>query len=411
MTFEYKLSDDVAKADDPISYNVLSKRNRIYDAMKNFYMQSQNNGVYAENILRITLDGVNLNHLYKNHPHVDIAIPTIAKTVEGVTQPNEIISVKSSITKNTTLAKVLSDTKSIKLESVFSYVVFASSNYELKYEKEFYVAKSLYNLGFSLIKKDSKNSSVSEIGENKDYKAVLNTTLYYLLLKNNEGEKENYINDIIEISNSEPGSNYSLTHGSYSSYRIGVLRRISRLDAPISLGAVYLRGEKNDLACYIHKTNPIPLGRYWEDIVSIWLTGKNDKSFFDFKSEKYLDFGLVKKLYNIEGREFPVKIKISIDGFVPKKSDYSGKTEDEKVEIRKQQAENKTAKLYAATKLQYADFKGKDKEINDFFLKSIDVLEKQPSLITNFNQFINNLEQSKLESSTYKRILTFNQLK
>lgn len=411
MIINCKLSNNLPEAKDQISYNILSKKNKIYDSIRNFYMQSQNNGVYAENILRISLDGVNLNHLYKNHPHVDIAIPPIAKVVDGITIPNEIISVKSSIAKNTTLAAVLRDTKSIKLESVFSYVVFASSNFELNYEKEFYGAKSLYSLGFGLIKKESKIEEVKYIGENRDYKAVLNTTLYYLMYKNREGEKSNFIKDIIKISNSKPDENYQLTYGTYYSYRIGVLRRISRLDAPISLGAVYLKGEGSNITCYIHKTHPIPLGRYWEEIISIWLTGKNDKSFFDFKSEKYLDFGLVKKLYNIQGREFPIQIRISLDGFEPKKSDYSDKSEEEKVEARKKQAENRTSKLYAATKLQYADFKGKDKEINDFFIKSIDVLEKRPSLITTFNQFINNLEDPKLESWTYKRILTFSQLK
>lgn len=395
MILRYKLSSDLSEATDSVGHNVLSKKNRLYDAMNSFYMQSQNNGVYAENILRIALDGVNLNHLYKNHPHVDLAI---VEPIEGVTVKNEIISVKSSIAKNPTLASVLRDTKSIKLESVFSYVIFASSNYDLSYEKEFLAAKALYNLGFGLIKKDSKNPLVSEIGDNADYKAVLNTTIYYLLFKNKEGEKDNYINDIIAISNGQEGENYELTYGRYFTYRVGVLRRISILDAPISLGAVYLRKDNDDLTCYIHKTNSIPLGRYWEDIVSIWLKGKNDRSFFDFKSDKYLDYGLVKKLYNIETRDFPIQIKISIDGFIPKKADYSGKTEQEKIEIRKQQAENKTSKLYTATKLQYADFKGKDKEINDFFLKSIDMLEKRPSLITTFNQFINSVETpAKLE--------------
>ena len=304
MILKYKLSDDLSEAKDSIEYNVLSKKNKIYDSIKNFYMQSQNNGIYAENILRITLDGVNLNHLYKNHPHVDIAIPSTAKIVEGVTQKNEIVSVKSSIAKNPTLSTVLTDTKSIKLESVFSYLVFASSNFQLNYEKEFYGAKALYNLAFGLIKKTSKSPFVEEIGDNKDYKAVLNTTLYYLLMKNKEGEKDNFIKDIITISNSASGSNYALTYGNYNSYRVGVLRKISYLDAPISLGAVYLKSSDDDLTCYIHKTHPVPLKRYWEEIVSIWLkpNDKSDKSFFDYSAEKYLSFKHIKKLYNIEGR-------------------------------------------------------------------------------------------------------------
>ena len=302
MILKYKLSEDISKTNDTIGINVLSQKKRLYEVMKNFFMQSQNNGVYAENILRIALDGVNLNHLFKNHPHVDIAIK---RPIPGVTEKNEIISVKSSIAKNPTLARVLGDTKSIKLESVFSYVVFSSTNFKLDYEKEYLAAKALYNLGLKLIKQTGTLSDDgSEItGDNKDYKAVLNTTLYYLFYQNKEGQKENFINDVITISNSTADSNYKLTHGNYSSYRIGVLRRIATLDAPISLGAVYLKNDDDDLTCYIHKTNSIPLSRYWEDIVSIWLKGKGEKSFFDFSSEKYLDYGLVKKLFKIDTRD------------------------------------------------------------------------------------------------------------
>lgn len=413
MILEYKLSAPNANKSDAISKNVFNKRDRLYDVMKNFYMQSQNNGVYAENILRIVLDGVNLNHLFKNHPHVDIAIPSIATTVPGITQPNEIISVKSSVTTNTDLKALLRDTKSIKLESVFSYIVFASGNFELNYEKEHHPAKTLYNLGFGLIKKSSKLDSVEAVGDNKDYKAVLNTTLYYLLHKNKEEEKVNFINDIITISNGDPKIGYELTYGTYNSYRIGVLRRISYLDSPISLGAVYLSDEDGDLTCHIHKTNPIPLSRYWEEIVKLWLEGTNGRSFFDYDATKYLDYKKVKKLYNITSKEeFPIEIKISIGDYHPKKSDYTGKSEREKVDIRKQRAENKTNKLYVATKFQYADFKGREKDINDVFIKAIDVLEENPSLITSFATFVNSKEAELSDSKvTESKIFRWSEFK
>ena len=414
MILEYKLSAPSTDKSDVISKSVFSKRDRLYDVMKNFYMQSQNNGVYAENILRIVLDGVNLNHLFKNHPHVDIAIPSIARTVPGVTQPNEIISVKSSVTTNTNLNTLLRDTKSIKLESVFSYIVFASGNFELKYEKEHHPAKALYNLGFGLIKKSSKVASVEAVGDNKDYKAVLNTTLYYLLHKNKEEEKVNFINDIITISNGDPKVGYELTYGTYNSYRIGVLRRISYLDSPISLGAVYLSEDGDDLTCHIHKTNPIPLSRYWEEIVKLWLEkDTNDRSFFDYDATKYLDYAKVKKLYNIPtGENFPIEIKISIGGYQPKKTDYTGKSEREKVDIRKQRAENKTNKLYVATKFQYADFKGREKDVNDVFIKAIDLLEEDPTLITSFATFVNSKEGELTDTKVVEsRIFRWSQFK
>jgi hypothetical protein len=64
----------------------------------------------------------------------------------------------------------------------------------------------------------------------------------------------------------------------------------------------------------------------------------------------------------------------------------------EKIEIAKQRAEKRTNKLYVSTKFKDADFGDKDKEVNQFFLKSIDIMEQDPNLVTKFNNFVLALE-------------------
>lgn len=368
----YKLSDK-PKSDDIISTNIFKRRDKIYYNIRNFFTQTLNNGVFAENILRLTLDGVNLNHLSKNHPHVDIAI---VNEIPNFARRNEIISVKSSISKKPSLAQLISHTKSIKLFSMFSYVLFANSNYELNFEKDFFRSKELLESGIETLKDL----------DNKDWKSLVNVTMFYLMKKNKQQYVDNYYEDILKIGSGE----YDLTFGNYNTaYRIPVLRRLVHLDAPISLGAIYLKEEKGDVVCHIHKTNPIKLNKYWEKLVDIWL----DQEFFGKEDVKYLNLKLVKELFGIDdGDSFPIEFQISIGTYSPEKPDFADKTERERVEIAKAKSQQRTNKLYVATKFKDANFKDKEEDVNKFFTKSIDILEEDPKLIKKFNNFIDLIE-------------------
>ncbi len=368
----YKLSDDVISG-DIISNNIRRRREKLYYNIKNFSAQKTNDGINAENILRLVLDGVNLNHLSKNHPHVDIAI---VNPIEGFAQKNEIISVKSTIKSKSSnfLQSLISDTKSIKLESMFSYIIFANSNYELNYERMFFSPKKLLT---DSIRKLKSNGS-------KNFKEAVNLVAYYVMFKNQSGEEVNFEKDLSLIST----DNFDLTYGKYTFYRMQVLRRLVYLDNPISLGAVYLeRG--NDLTCVIKKTNPIKLNKYWERLVDIWL----DEGFFSFDSIKYLSLPLVKDLFNISQKDdFPIEVKISLGNYSPETQDFSGLSDREKIEIAKNRAEKRTNKLYVATKFKDASFGEEEEEVNKFFLKSIDMIEDNPKIVKKFNNFVSTLE-------------------
>jgi len=370
-TKHYKLSDEVISG-DIISSNIIRRKEKLYHNIKNFSSQKTNDGINAENILRLVLDGVNLNHLSKNHPHVDIAI---INPIEGFAQKNEIISVKSSIKAKPTLSNLISDTKSIKLESMFSYIVFANSNYELNYEKMFFSPKKLLVDSIRKLKQSKK----------KHFKEVVNLVAYYIMFKNQSDEQINFDKDLDSICN----DSFDLIHGKYNYYRMQVLRRLVYLDNPISLGGVYLQRNEEELTCVIKKTIPIKLNKYWEKLVDIWL----DEDFFESEAVKYLTLPLVKDLFGISQRDdFPIEVSISFGDYAPSGEDFTRLSDREKIEIAKKRAEKRTNKLYVATKFKDANFGENEEEVNKFFLKSIDMIEDNPKVIKKFSNFVSTLE-------------------
>jgi len=180
------------------------------------------------------------------------------------------------------LAKLVLTTKAIKLESMFSYVLFAHSNFDIHFRVEYPNPQKILK----------KGRLIMSSGSNKDYKAMINTTLYYLF--NEVDNVENgYEEDMTKISN---GDYDNLEFGDYKSYRFSVLRELTKLSAPISLGVAYIDGKViDDLTYVVKKTNDVPLNRYWEDLVEIWLDTGN----FGSDKEKYLRLDSIKKLFKI----------------------------------------------------------------------------------------------------------------
>lgn len=369
MKKHYKLSDDKIEG-DILSTSINRRREKIYYNILNFNAQRINNGVYAENILRLSLNAINLNHLSKNHPHVDIAV---INEIPDIVEKNEIISVKSSISKVTTPGKVISDTKAIKLESMFSYILYANSNYELTYERSYFNSKNILN---DSIKKAYENG-------NKNYKEILNVVTYYSMFKNKEEFEKDFYNDIniliaTDSSVFKNKEDVNLKFGTYGQYRFAVLRRLSNLNSPISLGIIYLEDIEDDLTCVIRKTNTIKVNKYWERLVDIWIN--ND--FFEGKS-KYLRLKDINILFGVSG--FPIEIKISIGDYKPDREDIP---DSDKIERSKKRSDLRTKKLYVATQFKDASFGDKEEEVNSYFIDTIDTLEEDPNLITKFSNFL-----------------------
>jgi len=391
MEIKYNLTDQ-PKSGDKLSYNIFKKRKKIYsDIVKFTSLKYQNTGVFAENILRMVFDAINLNHFQKNHPYVDIAI---VNPIEGLTKKSEIISVKSSINYSRT-STLLTSSKAIKIESLFSYVLFAHFGYDLDFTENYYTPKKLLNKAINLVKDGIEDVQNGEniIPNNYDYEQIVNVVIYYLMFKNNKESEEFFDDDIIRVMLDD---DTNLKYGTYEQYFDQVMERLNRLQTPISLGVSYMLNKdslgKDDenLICVIEKTNTISLKDFWQRLLSVWCNNE----YFGTGVTKYLNFKDISKVYDIKDGKFPIKIEIETNGYgLEDIKSHSNKTKEEKEILRRKKTARKTQKLYMATKFKDADFGDDEKAIVNTFGKIIDVLEDNPKLYTKFQNFVTDLKK------------------
>lgn len=378
---EYRLDK---KYNDKLGINIYRRRHKLYPNIVKFSKQVKNDGIYAENITRLIFDAVNLNHFHKNHPYVDLGVLV---PIPQISVRNEIISIKSTINFKST-SKLLSDTKAVKIESLYSYILYTFNNYNVDYVEMVNSPLSLLNLALNQV---DKNSEVY-------YKKIIQVTTYYLMFNNKEGIENDFISDIKKLIN---GDN-ELKYGNYEYYDQKVNDNISRLNTPISIGVCYIdkdADEDEGIVCIIKKTKPIKLNDFWYKIVDIWTTRK----YFNVTNQKgkrvvkYLRYYDICDIYGIENSDdFPIQIKIATGEY--KGENYYKNYDDE--------VYRKTVRMYIATKLKDANFK--DKEYNTFrlFNKMIDLLESEPNLVTKFENFIKKVDiktsQKKKKKKSYK---------
>jgi hypothetical protein len=395
---------DIDMSVNSIDKNILRKKNSLHQSILNFSFQNTNTGIFAEEIIRYVFDGVNLNNMHRNHPHVDIAVPE-QSAIENVTIANEIISVKSSIDKHT-LAGAISNTKSITIESLFSYIVFSTYNYS--YKKEFLSANKLYILAIGIIKSSKKDidSAIKKlvgIGESKliddlkkiegyanntkggdtiklerNFKYVINLVLYYLFFESHRGDNYfvNFIEDILIL---REGHDDVEKNEKINRYTDRVNQEIGKLTNKISIAAVYFIDKDKKKFC-VEKTDPIEINQYWQSVLGIW----EENKFFDSNSKKYLTLDRVKAVF----KEFKTKIIISV-----------GDQEGSDILAKQSTPNMATNRMWISHKLKDAEFSNREDDINKFFSKSIDKLEENPQLIDTFSNFLSTLE--KREFSNY----------
>jgi len=378
---EIKLTD---KADDlhadPLLRHIMENKEKLFYNIKSYAKSNVNNGVFPENIVRIVFNGINLNHLYKNHPHVDIGITEYG--IEGVTEKNEIISIKSSIREGATTSSILSDSKSVKIDSLFSYIMYAYYNFNQNYKLQFSPSKLL---------KDSIEFAM-EADEKFDSFMDLMTIVTYHCMFNNNTKGEQYVkDDTIRYIQDE-----DLEFGSISEYKHKVDNKINKLNAPISIGICYIDNKSKEgvyeggYQCVIKKTNTILLYDYWYEVLSLW----DEKGYFGAKNSKgkyvvkYLRFADIQKVFGIDKlKDFPIEIRIDTDDF-KYSSDFSKMTDDEKEEHTKKMTDLRTRRVHLATKLKDANFGKKDPKIVAFLKATIDSLVDNPNQVKRFNAFL-----------------------
>ena len=368
MEKSYKLSDVVIPG-DKLSENITKGKSYLYEIIKNFSSSNDNNGFLAEEIIRVAFNTVNLNNLYRNHPTVDIGI---IDAIEGIVEEREIISIKSSIKSKTNPLAILKDSKSIKIESLLAYIVYANSNFELSYQNK--------HFKLDLLRKGLDMCFVyGPLFKEIDYKKMMNITLYYLIIKNDASQDSNYKNDIKSLMLGDD----NLSNGNYEIYKNEVLKKLINLNSPISLGTINTvtsNDNPNDIICIFNKTNTIKLNRFWLRILDIWCTNK----YFNVRNakgivEKYLTGGDIKNLFGIENSEFPIQIKIGT-------GDY--KTEDISVDDIKYKSDDKLKRFQTFNKFIDSDFGRYNDKIVRTFNYMINDLREDPKRILKYQMFI-----------------------
>jgi len=371
---EIKLTDSKERLNlDALARNILTKADSVYYSIKRFAKLKKNNGVFAEDIIRKLFGAINLNHFEKNHPHVDLAITV---PIENVTVKNEIISVKSSINKKASTSKVLSDSKSIKLDSLFSYLIFAHSNYRGRTDDDYSVKKEL------------KDYIIETMGiKDFDYIKLVNVMAYHYLF-NIDAASERISVDFDKLL-----KGVNLAEGTYEEYEKKVIQEISKLTTPISIAICYIEPSSRvgeDTKCIIKKTHTIPLREYWMKVIQLW----SEKKYFGKVNKngdmvvKYLSFEDIKSIYGLgKNSDLPIEININTDTF-NYSSGYVDKTDAEKITHQKETTERKSRRLKLATDLRDANFGKSDKKIVAFFKATIDSLVSNPKLVKRFNSFL-----------------------
>lgn len=366
MKKSYKLSDEVISG-DKLSENIYKGRKSLLDNIKSFSGAKANDGSYAENIITTAFGGGNLNHLNRNYAHFDVAI---VDGIEGIVEDDEIISVKCTHSYKS-IANILKNTEAIKLNSVFSYMLGAISDFTFINDRTNFSSKNLIEIGIEICKKY----------KDVDFEKVINSTLYYLIFKNTKSELDNYKSDINKILSYE----YNLTYGTYTEYELDVKKEVDNLDSPISIGTAHIdQNSSDEITCVINKTKSIPLSTYWYDLTKIW----SDKKYYlkPLKSQ-YLTYEDISRLFKLDKYGFPIQITISTGSYVGNR-EIIDETEEDRVKNIKDINRGKILKLKTASRLNDTDFGKYNNEIVKTFNQMIDDLVENPSKILKYQEFI-----------------------
>jgi len=350
---------NIKKNFDLLSNDVKSRKAYKSDDLELLSTRRKNEGIFAENIARIIFKGENLNHFTKNHPYVDIAV---MDPMEGITKENELISIKSTLEVATSVAKILTDTKAIKFESLLTYLIYSYNLY-----KNTSQPFSINELQKGL-KRYLGNRTVSQ-EQHKDIIYILIEHIIEYTKKFSNlplgdfeksliGDVEDYLKGITDISDT----------------KYFVKEEMAKLYYPVSLAVVFIgpndkmKDVKSEDILNIYKTDSIPLGDFFFRVMKKWL----EKGAFAAKETKYLNFKDILEVYGAEkGTLFPTKIHIDF-------TDFGGKDRG-----------NKRKRLYVATELKDGYFDEYEDEVLTTIHKIINDLEKDPSKVKKYKQFLN----------------------
>lgn len=393
--FERKISDgvydvnlnDIGNDLDEFEQNIKDKRHALKASFDGFVKTARyseegdilmNPGSFAEDLAKIVLRAVNFNSYEKNQPYVDLGV---YDAIEGVTEEREIISVKST-NYYSNIKDLISDTKAIKFDSLISYLIFAYKDHytaEIKASAKQRIKKTFKDLH------DAGYNFYESTEDKERAKAVIYIILGWLfdrsILINNlraghHTEITWNLNSLEErVSHYMDGDNFI-----YLESRKEVEDILEKLDAPVSMAAVYFtneeklgreikklkKGERTHFEpdiLVINKTKGIPLNELFYKVLDIWA----DKGYFkDLTATKYLRYNDVVDIYEVDD-PFEIKITIRLGNYA---TEYKP---------------NRELRIRVSTDLKdiYLD-KAHEEDILKFIRKFLNQVRKNPELIKDY---------------------------
>ncbi len=368
----YNKRFNIKKNYDGFLSDVKSKKGRKNKELQLFKSNRKNEGIFAENIIRNIFNGENLNHFTKNHPYVDIAV---IEPIDGVTIKNELISVKSTL-EYKSIGNILKDTKAIKFDSLITFLIYAY-NLEKNISHPFSISE--IQIGLRKWLTDRKLTQEQYIG------------VYYLILDSILNYSNNYSENTLKEFEHEimySIENYLSGELDIKDIKDSVTTEIKKLNSkyPVSLSIAFLGDDESSNInvefgdvdplniLNVYKTKTLPLGDFFLSVMEKWA----DSNYFGAKNindeyvTKYLTYDDISNVFNTNIQNlFPTKIHIDLTSF-------EGKDKG-----------NERKRLYVATQLKNGYFDEYEEEILNSFQKMLKELEKDPSKIKKYKQFLN----------------------
>ena len=318
-----------------------------------FYeMDEKGSPLVGEKISSLLFNAVNLNYYNKSYPFVDLIVK---EPIDGVTENEEHISMKTSSTKHNLISAV-TDVNGFKLRQLIQFIlkksdlnIYKTDNFSKRESIKYYtIIDGMYSV-FNILRKDTKYSNYYEdmFRNQLSYLFALKNAIDNNVLYNNKSLKDmnsinNFLLDFIKqdldnIKNDELDFDFDTNiEKLYTMYDF--------FDLPISFCVLYFDenlDDESNINMHIQKTNIIKLKDLYQNSLDKWIEKGYHTKIWELKTAKlgddldvdnsktnyYFNYNDIYNIFeeNNEG-EFNTHIKIKMNS--NKKNKYLSYEED-----------------------------------------------------------------------------------
>lgn len=318
-TINIDLSDRTKTSTDNnvVKYKEFTKNQ--FGRLFHLFYELDDNGspIIAEKISALLFNAVNLNYYNKSYPFVDLIVPE-DKSIEGITLPDEYISVKTSAKANT-LNNAINEVNGFKLSQVLQFALqmtgvdfFEGENFSKRNTiKYFTILNELYKI--FKIKQNATNYELIFKNQLKYIyllkKIMDNGRTYNGKILNNINNINEFFTDIIDkdlriLNPSEMKKSHELDdyikeydemNNFYSKFHISYCVSYFDKDSDIN----------DSIILHVQKTKAINFIELYEKTIKEWVLLDYHKRILDDETSKnyYLKYNNIKTIFS-EGDDF-----------------------------------------------------------------------------------------------------------